>query len=174
MIAYNGKILKIHHFPGPNYTYEVVSRKTVPFREGNHIPDAVRIVGLWKGTKLLVINEFRPQINDWILDLPAGKLDPEETVEDCAERELKEETGLNIVKITNVFYHAFPSVGMTDEQQAMVFCEVDGKPSEKFLQGHERIKPMLMDIKELRQIEPTQIIGNQLATVIGVLDYILV
>lgn len=174
MMDYKGRILKIHTYPHEGTNYEIVSRKEKTFREGNRTPDAVKIVALWKGSKLVVINEFRPQINDWILDIPAGKLDPGEDVETCAVRELKEETGLTVTRITHVFYHSFPSVGMTDEQQAMVFCEVEGELSSEFLQDHEKIQPMLIDIPSLRRTDSNRLIATQLATIIGVLDYILV
>jgi 8-oxo-dGTP pyrophosphatase MutT (NUDIX family) len=47
-------------------------------------------------------------------DLPKGKLDPGETLEQCAVREVKEETGLHIVKLQSpllITYHTYDENG---------------------------------------------------------------
>ena len=40
------------------------------------------------------MRQFRPAVEDYTLELPAGLIEPGETPEECARRELKEETGL--------------------------------------------------------------------------------
>ena len=50
--------------------------------------------------------------NKW--DLPKGKLDPSETIEECAVREVKEETGLSrvdLVKSIEITYHTYVEKG---------------------------------------------------------------
>lgn len=55
--------------------------------------DYVCVVALTQANKLLLVRQFRPAVEDWTLELPAGHVDPPETPADAARRELLEETG---------------------------------------------------------------------------------
>ena len=57
----------------------------------------------------------------------AGLIDGDETAEQAARRELKEETGLNITKIKDILKPSFSCSGVTDEKSVIIFCEVDGE-----------------------------------------------
>ncbi|MGE4271626.1 MAG: NUDIX hydrolase [Desulfitobacterium sp.] len=61
-------------------------------REVVRHPGAVGILP-FKGEELLLVRQYRYPIEQVTLEIPAGKLDPGETPLDCAERELREETG---------------------------------------------------------------------------------
>jgi ADP-ribose pyrophosphatase len=43
--------------------------------------------------RILLQKQWRPPINQTVIEVPAGLMDANETPEDCAIRELKEETG---------------------------------------------------------------------------------
>lgn len=45
------------------------------------------------GEEVLLLRQYRYATGAWLLEIPAGKLDPGESAEDCARRELVEETG---------------------------------------------------------------------------------
>lgn len=45
------------------------------------------------GPEILLQKQFRPPVDGVCIEIPAGLLDPNETLETCAERELFEETG---------------------------------------------------------------------------------
>lgn len=45
------------------------------------------------GPELLLQKQYRPPIDKVVIEVPAGLIDAGETVEECAVRELKEETG---------------------------------------------------------------------------------
>ena len=65
--------------------------------------DAVMIIMTDKTCEhLLLIREFRLELGREIYGLPAGLIDPGETPEQTAKRELKEETGLDLVEIRHV------------------------------------------------------------------------
>ena len=56
-------------------------------------PGAAAVVPLTARGEVLLVRQYRHAIGDWLLEVPAGKLDPGEDPEDCARREVEEETG---------------------------------------------------------------------------------
>ena len=56
-------------------------------------PDVVVIVAVTPQDRLLMVRQFRPAAGALTLELPAGHIDPGETPEQAARRELIEETG---------------------------------------------------------------------------------
>ncbi|TGE37784.1 NUDIX hydrolase [Desulfosporosinus fructosivorans] len=61
-------------------------------REVVRHPGAVGIIALMD-QQVLLVRQYRYAIAQKTLEIPAGKLDPQETPVDCAVRELREETG---------------------------------------------------------------------------------
>lgn len=53
----------------------------------------VTIIDKPTGPELLLQKQYRPPIDKVVIEVPAGLIDTGETVEECAVRELKEETG---------------------------------------------------------------------------------
>ena len=56
-------------------------------------PGAVTVVPILDDGRLVLERQFRYPIGQVLLELPAGKLDPGEGAQFCAQRELAEETG---------------------------------------------------------------------------------
>lgn len=93
-----------------------------------------------KDPLLLVTKEFRVPIKGYEWGLPAGLIDEGQSIEEAAERELKEETGLDIVKFLRpVTPFVYNSPGMTNEAVSYAFVEVKGQISDKYLQDSEDI-----------------------------------
>jgi len=75
--------------------------------------------------QILLIKQYRYAAEDFIYEIPAGKLDGGEDPAECARRELREETGCTAEKIEHLctFYttpgftdekiHAFMATGLT-------------------------------------------------------------
>ncbi len=63
------------------------------FREYVVHPGAVMVVPLTDDGQLVVERQHRYPLDRVLLEFPAGKLDPDETTQHCAQRELREETG---------------------------------------------------------------------------------
>ncbi len=58
----------------------------------NH-PGAVAVVAITNDDKVVLVRQYRHPISQALLEIPAGKLEPGECPDDCARRELQEETG---------------------------------------------------------------------------------
>jgi len=65
--------------------------------------------------QLLLIKQFRHAADDFIYEIPAGKLDGSEDPRVCADRELREETGCIAERIEHV-YTFYTTPGFTDER----------------------------------------------------------
>ena len=64
---------------------------------------------------MLLIRQFRHAAEGFIWEVPAGRLDPGETPEACARRELEEETGMRartLERLTTIY----TTPGFTDER----------------------------------------------------------
>ncbi len=58
-------------------------------------PGGVGVLPVHGDGSVTLIRQFRPAANDWLLEVPAGRIDPGEDPADCGRRELAEETGLS-------------------------------------------------------------------------------
>ena len=62
-------------------------------REVVEHPGAVAVVPILPDGRVIMVRQYRYPIKQNLLEIPAGKLDKNEQPEDCAIRELEEETG---------------------------------------------------------------------------------
>ena len=135
--------------------WQMVTRKSQPkcISGEIHRPDAAIIVPYHaEEDKLAVIREFRIPVGGYQYGFPAGLLDPEEDLAMSAGRELREETGLELVSIYHHSPAIFSSAGITDEAIAMVFAEVKGVPSTLGNEDSEDIEVYLMDRQEVSHL----------------------
>jgi ADP-ribose pyrophosphatase len=65
--------------------------------------------------RVLLIRQYRYAADGFLYEVPAGRLDPGETPEACARRELKEETGYS-AKTLSPLSAIFTTPGFTDER----------------------------------------------------------
>ncbi len=54
---------------------------------------AVGVAPVLEDGRLIVVRQYRHAVGDWLIEIPAGRLEPGENPLDAARRELEEETG---------------------------------------------------------------------------------
>lgn len=138
----------------PERSWVMCSRKDKPIEDAAKA-DAVVIVAtidVAGEKKLVVTKEFRVPIWDYEYGFPAGLIDDNEDIERTVSRELKEETGLELVRIKHISAPVYSSAGLTDESCHMVLVEAMGQPSNKWLDGAEDIEVLLLDVEGIRDL----------------------
>lgn len=107
-IIYSGNILKLHRdeveFPDKHKSV----REVVEHSGG------VSVIAETDEGKILLIRQYRYPVDEVIYEIPAGKLEEDEKVEECALRELREETGYQAGKIKEIF-RFYPTPGYSTE-----------------------------------------------------------
>ncbi|KAK7503402.1 hypothetical protein BaRGS_00005323 [Batillaria attramentaria] len=110
---------------GKERTWEAVERTT----RHSGDTDAVAVIPILKRMLkcdcVILIKQYRPPLNGYTLEFPAGLIDKDEDPLECAVRELKEETGY-----TGIPKHISPGVcldpGLSSSTVNMVTVEIDG------------------------------------------------
>ncbi|MBW2566952.1 MAG: NUDIX hydrolase [Deltaproteobacteria bacterium] len=105
---YNGKIF--------NVALEKVTlpNGVIKDREVVRHPGAAAMVPLLDDGNVVLVKQHRHAVNNYLWEIPAGTLEPDEEPVACARRELIEETGYeanNFDKLTEIL----PAPGYTDE-----------------------------------------------------------
>ena len=158
-LAYDGSFLK-------------VSRDLVSLPDGKEAvreyvrhPGAVVILPVFDDGSILMERQFRYPLNRVFIELPAGKLDPQEEPLLCAQRELMEETGYtarhwqfvctihNAIAYSDEFLHLYLARGLTAGERQLDEGE--------FLDVYRTSLPELLDGVRLGQI-------TDVKTVIGI------
>jgi ADP-ribose pyrophosphatase len=77
-------------------------------------PEAAAILAFADRDHLLMVRQWRYAIGGETLEIPAGKMDPGESAEVCAGRELTEETGQRASRLIEIFSY-YPAIGYANE-----------------------------------------------------------
>ncbi|MCP4694235.1 MAG: NUDIX hydrolase [Desulfobacterales bacterium] len=105
-------------------------------------PGAAAIVPRISEKNILLIRQYRHAIGDYIWEIPAGTLDPNETIETCAKRELTEETGHAAGEMQKIG-EIVPVPGYSDER-IHIFLADNLTPSHQNLDADE-----VLDVHEI-------------------------
>lgn len=116
-------------------------------------PDAVVLLVIHKETnKLVLLKQYRVPVNGFIYELPAGIIDNKEDIKEASKRELKEETGLDLIEIKKIHRKYYISPGMTDESVVLVCGLCSGQISDKYLEDDEEIEAILISQDDAKNI----------------------
>lgn len=118
------------------------------------VPGAVLICArLMPSDRFILIRQFRPPARRMVVEFPAGLMDPGETADVSAARELREETGYVAARL-RLFPSAYTTPGLSDESVHMVLADIDehapenATPQTEF-DGSESIETVLVPRREL-------------------------
>lgn len=79
------------------------------------------MLAVTKEGKILMVRQWRQAVRDFLLELPAGKIDPGEDALTAANRELREETGYSAGHVEK-FMESVPCAGYSEEKLFFYFC----------------------------------------------------
>jgi len=117
----------------------VVERDIVLF------PESVVVLPTFDDGKILLIKQYRPAIDDYLVEAPAGVVEPGEDVRESAERELVEETGYRAGELVEIGVY-YPVPGYSVEKMHFFIARrlgyVGSKP-----EPYEVIKPMYISLE---------------------------
>ena len=102
--------------------------------------------------KMLILKEFRMGVNKEIYNLCAGRLEKDESVEECVKRELMEEAGLTVTKILAILPPSYAAVALSDVMNQIAIVEVSGEPTGKNTSDNEQIFPKMYTKEEAREL----------------------
>ena len=153
IVCYNGKWLNFEKI-----TYKDSNGKIRSWENVNRTSDrgaAVIIAILRPSNKLVLIRQYRPPANNYVIEFPAGLIDEGEDCKASAIRELKEETGY-FGEITKMTKPVYSSPGLTNETVTIVFIDIDeSNPKninpESFNESTENIEVFLVDMNKIKE-----------------------
>lgn len=156
----DGKYLKNYELTyinkaGHEKKYEIVSRGEISG------PDAIgqRMSGVsivaYHEDKMLLLREFRMGVNQFVYNLCAGMINEGESLEECIQRELYEETGLNVQKIRCILPPSYAAVAFSDVKTQIAFVDVEGS-FEDHTSENEQITANFYTKEQVRELLETE------------------
>lgn len=141
---HRGRVFKL---VSENYT---LANETTSDMDFIQHPGAAAMVPMLNLTDVILIKQYRHAIREFIWEIPAGTLDPEESPLNCARRELIEETGYSAAD-----WHQLgtitPLPGCSDER-IHIFLASDLKAAEQNLDDDEMLKVHQIKFEEALQM----------------------
>jgi ADP-ribose pyrophosphatase len=106
---YRGRKIRVHRA-----RYALPDGRRVAL-DAVRVPAVAYIVPLLDDGRVVLIRQYRPIVGAEIWELPAGTIEPGESPEDCARRELVEEAGYEAGRLESLG-EALADPGLTDER----------------------------------------------------------
>ncbi len=141
---YRGRILdlsrELHRLPDEREArFEIVQH-----------PGGAAALPLLDDGRLALIRQFRPAAEDFIYEIPAGRLEPGETPAGCVGRELEEEIGYRPGRLESLGY-VYSSVGFCNEK-IHLFIARELEAAHIAHEPDEFIEPFIVSLQEALQL----------------------
>lgn len=113
-------------------------------------PGAVLIIPVLNNGDIIMIKQFRPVVNSYIWELPAGTLEKNESPVNCAKRELIEEVGYKTNKIKKLG-SIYPCPGYSNEKILIYKATALVKTNRNVMED-EIIEEHVLKISEIKKL----------------------
>jgi ADP-ribose pyrophosphatase len=113
-------------------------------------PGAVLIVPFLGPRRIILLRQYRPVIEDWLYELPAGTIEPGEKPIACARREVIEETGYRAGSMRRIG-RIYPVPGYSTEVITM-FAAGSLTPIGMACEDDEIIEPLVFTRQAVRDL----------------------
>jgi ADP-ribose pyrophosphatase len=131
-------------------------------------PGGAAVLPILPDSQILLIRQFRPAIGGMIYEIPAGRLEPNESAQECAGRELIEEVGYAAAQIVPLGGF-WSTVGFCDEY-IHLFLGQELTASRQALEPDEVIELCPMSLAEaLNKVKNGEILDSK--TQLALLKY---
>lgn len=121
---------------------------TESFREVVRHNGAIAALVRHRQGPFIFVRQFRKPVEEEVLEIVAGTLDPEEDPEACARREIREETGYTVDRISSLGL-LYPTPGYSSERIHVFYAEVDGVPGADNQDHDENVQVVEMDADQM-------------------------
>lgn len=106
--VFEGKLLHVYYDEARLPDGKISSREWIKH------PGACAVVPVFENGDVMLVRQFRYSMSQIFYEVPAGKIDPGESPDRTAERELAEEAGVSAKNMEYVG-HFYPAIGYADE-----------------------------------------------------------
>jgi len=131
-------------------------------------PGAVALIPINANGEILLVKQWRRAAQKILIELPAGTLEKDEDPLDCADRELREETGMRAKTIT--FLTGFYSAPGILSEYLYLYLAKDLTPDPLVGEDTDEIDQLTVSIdKAIQMIQSGEIIDAK--TILGILWY---
>ena len=129
--VYHGRVIDVA-------VYTVRERGVTYKREVVHHPGGAGVVAVFDDNTVALVRQYRQPPVRYLLELPAGRLDPPERPEECAARELEEEIGVRAGRLEKLS-EFFTTPGFCEEK-LWVYLATDLTETRQSLEGDEMLE----------------------------------
>ncbi|MCX5749376.1 MAG: NUDIX hydrolase [Candidatus Saganbacteria bacterium] len=134
-------------------------------------PGAVLVVPFLNDNEIVMIRQYRPAVERFIWELPAGTLEKGESPVKCAKRELIEEIGYCAKKIVHL-YNIIPAPGYSSEI-LKYYAAFGLKKVKKQSQNDEVIREEIFNKKQIRKMfESGKIVDSKTITALAIVGWL--
>ncbi|WP_319202064.1 NUDIX hydrolase [uncultured Ilyobacter sp.] len=130
--------------------------------------DAVGILALTDDNKVILVKQYRPAVQDFVLEIPAGLIEPGESPEETAYRELEEEAGYRAKSMEKIYeYYSSPGISKSKTHIFLAKSLVKTKQSldeDEFL---EIIEASFEELQDLNLVDGKSILAMKHLEILG-------